>query len=145
MCGSGGRFMKMHVTFILIATAALFLVAVSIIPTLTGATSLKGDGAAPGKDSNSSPKGETMTKDEVVTQYVGGCGGKSPKDAACDKLKKDTIEILKEDLHTLGSSANRAYMPKILPIFRSDEPELRITAADAMGMIGLQDGDSALV
>jgi HEAT repeats len=136
--------MKMRVTFISIVTAALILVGLSIIPSVTGATSLKGDGAAPGKESNSSPKGEPVTKDEVVTQYVGGCGGKSPKDAACDKLKKDTIEILKEDLHTLGSSANRAYLPKILLMFRSDEPELRIAAADAMGMIGLQDGDSAL-
>ena len=137
--------MKMSVIFISIVTAVLLLAGLSTIPSLSGATSLKGDGAAPGKDSNSSTKTEPVTKDEVVTQYVGECGANSSKDAACDKLKKDTVEILKEDLRTLGSSANRAYIPKILPMFRSDEPELRIAAADAMGMIGLQDGDSALI
>jgi hypothetical protein len=136
--------MKMRVTFISIVAASLLLSVLSTIPSLSGATSLKGDGAAPGKDSSSSTKGEPVTKDEVLTQYIGECGGNSPKDAGCDKLKKDTVEILKEDLHTLGSSANRAYMPKILPMFRSNEPELRIAAADALGMIGLQDGDSAL-
>ena len=33
------------------------------------------------------------------------------KEGNCDKLRKDAVEILKEDLHTLGSSTNRTYMP----------------------------------
>ncbi|HKO30607.1 MAG TPA: HEAT repeat domain-containing protein [Nitrospiraceae bacterium] len=137
--------MKMRVPSISVVAAALILAGLSVLPSVSGATSLKGDGAAPGNGSGSSPKSETVTKDDIVTQYVGECGGKSPKDANCDKLKIDAVEILKEDLHTLGSSANRAYMPKILPMFKSNEPELRIAAADAMGMIGLQDGDSDVV
>jgi hypothetical protein len=68
-------------------------------------------------------------------------GKKPAKEANCDKLRKDAVEILKEDLRTLGSSANRTYMPNILKIFKGDEPELRIAAADAMAMIGLQDSD----
>jgi transcription antitermination factor NusG len=55
------------------------------------------------------------------------------------------VEILKEDLHTLGSSAKRTYMPIILKTFKSDEPELRIAAADAIGMIGPQDSDADLL
>ena len=48
---------------------------------------------------------------------------------------------MKEDLHTLGSLANRTYMPTILKIFNNDDVVLRIAAADAIGMIGPQDSD----
>ena len=63
------------------------------------------------------------------------------KNANCDKLRKDFVEILKEDLLRLGSTANRKYMPAILRMFWSDEVELRIAAADAIGMIGPEDSD----
>ena len=52
---------------------------------------------------------------------------------------------MKEDLASLGSSTNRTYIPIILKIFKSDETELRIAAADAIGMIGPQDSDSDLL
>jgi hypothetical protein len=81
-------------------------------------------------------------KDDAVSKFVNGCRKKAVKEANCDKLRKEAIEILKEDLHTLGSSASRRYVKTILRIFRSDEPELRIAAADALGMIGPQDGDA---
>jgi len=80
-------------------------------------------------------------KDEAVSKFVNGCRKKAVKEANCDKLRKEAIEILKEDLHTLGSSANHRYVKTILRIFRSDDPELRIAAADALGMIGPQDQD----
>lgn len=79
--------------------------------------------------------------DEIVDKYLEGCLGKPAKAADCDKLRKDFVEILKEDLLTLGSSVNRAHLPDIVRMFRSDEVELRIAAADAIGMIGPQDGD----
>ena len=41
----------------------------------------------------------------------------------------------------LGSTANPAYLPNIIRMFYSDDVELRITAAHAMGMIGPQDSD----
>ncbi|MCW5782960.1 MAG: HEAT repeat domain-containing protein [Nitrospirales bacterium] len=37
---------------------------------------------------------------------------------------------------TLGSSANPTYLPVIFNLFNAKEPELRIAAADAVGMIG---------
>lgn len=87
----------------------------------------------------------TSPKDDAVTRYVAGCRKKPGKDANCDKLRKEAIEILKEDLHTLGSSANRRYFSTILKIFKSDAPELRIAAADALGMIGPQDDDVGIL
>ena len=84
-------------------------------------------------------------KDETVKKYLDGCQTKPAKEANCEKLRKDAVEILKEDLLTLGSSANRGFLLSILPVFKSDEPELRIAAADAIGMIGPQDQDVDLL
>src|SRR5437867_13010486 len=124
--------MKMHLAFTSVLATAVFL-GLGTVPRLTGATSLGGD-VSPGEGSGES------SKDEVVTKYVDGCR-KPAKEGNCDKLRKEAVEVLKEDLRTLGSSANRAYMPAIVTIFKGDEPELRIAAADAVGMIGLQDQD----
>ena len=84
-------------------------------------------------------------KDETVRKYVDGCQGKPAKDADCEKLRKSAVEILKEDLLTLGSSANHGFLLSILPVFKIDEPELRVAAADAIGMIGPRDGDVELL
>lgn len=75
-------------------------------------------------------------KDEIVKTYVTTCRTKPIKQAECDKVKKNAIDLLKEDLRNLGSSANQTYLPTLFTIFKSDEPELRIAAADAVGMIG---------
>jgi HEAT repeat protein len=127
--------MKMPLTFTLVVTVAL------LVPSLSGATSLSSRGPIPDGSANQPPKGATMTKREVVKQYIGGCRKKPAKETNCDNLRKNVVEISKEALHTLGSSAKRAYMPTILRFFKSDEPELRIAAADAIGMIGPQDSD----
>jgi len=127
--------MNTRSTFTLAVTAAVLLAGLSTLPSLSGATSLGGDAAPPGPGSGSSPK------DDVLKQYLDSCRAKPSKDANCDKLRKDAIDILKEDLHTLGSSADRTHAPAILAIFKSDEPELRIAAADALGMIGPQATD----
>ena len=79
--------------------------------------------------------------DDIVDKYLEGCVGKPVKAVDCDKLRKGFVEILKEDLLTLGSSVNRAYLPDIVRMFKSDEVELRIAAADAIGMIGPEDSD----
>ncbi len=130
--------MKMHLAFTSVVATAAFLAGPGAMPSLAGATSLGGDGPSPGDAGESS-------KDEIVTKYVDGCRAKSAKEGNCDKLRKEAVEVLKEDLRTLGSSANRAYMPAILTIFKGDEPELRIAAADAIGMIGPQDSDADLL
>lgn len=84
-------------------------------------------------------------KDEMVKKYLDGCQSKPPKESNCEKLRKDAVEILKEDLLTLGASANRSYVLSILPVFKREEAELRIAAADAIGMIGPQESDVDLL
>jgi hypothetical protein len=76
-----------------------------------------------------------------LRKYFANCRGTAAKDATCDKTRKDAINILKEDLLTLGSTADRTYLPDIIRIFKSEEVELRIATADAIGMIGPQDQD----
>ena len=104
--------------------------------------------AAPPTDSSPSSSGPAAApspKTEAVKKYLDDCQTKPPKGTGCDKLRKDAIEILKEDLLTLGSSANRSYLLSILAVFTSDAPELRVAAADAIGMIGVQDQDLPLL
>jgi hypothetical protein len=117
----------------------LLALCLTALPGLAWATSPPDAGTPPGTAPVSSPK------DEAVKKYIQGCRSKPIKDANCDKLRKEAVEILKEDLHTLGSSANRTYMPTLLKIFKKDEPELKIAAADAIGMIGPQDSDVELL
>jgi hypothetical protein len=117
-------------------TRGLLVLWLIALPGLAWAASLPGTGTPPGTAPVPSPK------DEAVKKYIQGCRSKPVKDANCDKLRKEAVEILKEDLHTLGSSANRKHMTTLLKIFKKDEPELRIAAADAIGMIGPLDSDT---
>ena len=116
--------MKTPLGIIAAAVAAYFFVSLGLVPIPAWAV-------AP----VASPKIATVKK------YLESCLGKPATEAGCDKIRKDTVEIVKEDVLTLGSSADRGYLLSILPIFKSEEPELRIAAADAIGMIGPQDSD----
>lgn len=81
-------------------------------------------------------------EDQIVANYLRDCSGKGVKDASCDKQRNDFVAILKEDLLTLGSTADRKYIPDIVRLFRKrPEVELRIAATDAIGMIGPQNQD----
>ena len=81
-------------------------------------------------------------EDQIVTNYLRDCSGKGVKDTSCDKQRNDFVAILKEDLLTLGSTADRKYIPDIVRLFRKrPEVELRIAAADAIGMIGPDDSN----
>jgi HEAT repeats len=133
--------MKMCVICAGVAAIAVLLAGLAAGPTPSGATSLAARDASPGKGSGASPKVAHLTKDEIVAKYVSSCLAQPAKEQECGKVRKDAVEIVKEDLHTLGSSANRSYMPTIVKIFQNDDVELRIAAADAIGMIGPQDGD----
>jgi len=75
-------------------------------------------------------------KNEIVKTYMATCRAKPVKQAECNRVRKEAIAIIREDVLTLGSSANIIYLPTLLPIFKSEEPDLRIAAADAVGMIG---------
>jgi hypothetical protein len=120
--------MKTPLRFIAALAAALFFAGLGLLP-------------IPAQAITPAPS----PKDETVKKYLDSCWRKSAKEPNCEKLRKDTVEILKEDLRTLGSSADRGYLLTILPVFKSDEAELRIAAADAIGMIGPQDQDADLL
>ena len=107
----------------------LFVVPLSLFP-LLGASA-----AEPGPSA----------KDEMVKKYMTGCQAKPYKEENCEQIKTNAIEILKEDLQTMGSSADHTFIPLILKIFKSKEPVLRIAAADAIGMIGPEDSDAGLL
>jgi hypothetical protein len=126
---------------LVVGASALFMTALGSFSSPSEATSLRGIGSTPEGVQASSSKSGISTKQSIVGQYVNTCANKPASAAPCDKIKRDAVEILTEDLHTLGSSANRTYLPAILGIFKSDAPELRIAAADAIGMIGPQDQD----
>src|SRR5262245_57951022 len=49
-------------------------------------------------------------EDQIVANYLKDCGAKAPKNASRDKLGNDFVVILKEDLFTLGSTADREYI-----------------------------------
>ena len=118
-------------------SSAGWALSVTLMATPVWATSLPGDGSPVG--------GTPSPKTESVKKFLDECRTKGMKDAACEKLRKESIDILKDDLQTLGSSANPGYVPVIQTIFKSDEPELRIAAADAIGMIGAQSADFDVV
>jgi hypothetical protein len=81
-------------------------------------------------------------EDQIVANYLRDCSAKGVKDASCDKQRTDFVAILKEDLLTLGSTADRKYLPDIVRFFRKrPEVELRIDAVHAIGMIGPEDSD----
>ena len=59
------------------------------------------------------------------------------------QLRADAVRILKEDLETIGSTADPDYLPILLPVLRSDDAELRKAAVDAIGIIGPTDEEQA--
>lgn len=87
------------------------------------------------------PSGVSSPRKDTVSKYLEGCRGKAAKDANCEKLRKDAVEILKDSLMTLGSTVDRTHLPVIAGMFKSEEVDLRIAAADAIGMVGPQDSD----
>jgi hypothetical protein len=134
--------MNKSLTPVSVAAACAVLVgALGSLPMPSGATSLKGIESTPERIQPTSPSGAPGNRPNIVGQYVNQCANKPAPADPCDKIKKDAIESFKEDLRTLGSSTDRTYLPAILGIFKSHEPELRIAAADAVGMIGPQDQD----
>ena len=124
-----------------VGASALFMMALGSFSSPSEATSLRGIGPTPEGVQAASSKDGIFAKQSIVGQYTNTCANKPASPAPCDKIKKDAVEILTEDLRTLGSSANRTYLPAILGIFKSHEIELRIAAADAIGMMGPQDQD----
>lgn len=104
--------------------------------------------SAPPSSTNGTPAGvtqESYPMKEPVKKYIESCLRKPTQAADCENVRTSAVDILKEDLLTLGSTADRVYLPRIVRIFKSEEIELRIATADAIGMIGPQDEDFDLL
>src|SRR5688572_12918199 len=110
--------MKISATIAFIATGILILVGLNAVQQPIQAASPTDKLESATADGSSSPRGQAVKK------YLEGCRAIPPKEANCDTLRKDVIQIVKEDLHTLGSSADRTYLLSILPMFKSPEAEL---------------------
>ncbi len=55
-----------------------------------------------GSPPTDAPSGKASSpKDEILDRFFRDCAGKPVKDANCDKLRSDAVDILKENLHTL--------------------------------------------
>jgi hypothetical protein len=53
-----------------------------------------------------------------------------------DQTRDDAVRILREDILTMGASADQSHLPVLAKVLSSKEPDLREAAANAMGMIG---------
>jgi hypothetical protein len=108
-------------------TAALSFVLLAGLAFPAQATTLSGEAVE-------APQGEA--KKQVVKEYLQSCRGGKKNDKECAGVREQAVAVLKDDLLTLGSSADRGRLPLLAKVLRSDEAELRAAAADAMGMIG---------
>src|SRR5215203_5985428 len=117
--------MKMSWTYTsVIMTGAVLITVFGHLPMPAQATSLRGIGSTPEKVQESPPQSASATKKQIVGQYINQCANKPAPADPCEKIRKDAVEVFKEDLQTLGSSTDRMYLPAILGIFKSHEPEL---------------------
>lgn len=124
------------VSYVPHSVMVLLLISLTVIASQGHATSLIGSAPRPDFSKAAAPK------DNVVRKYITDCRGKQVKDPNCDKITKEAIEILKEDVLTVGASADDAYFPILQTIFfKSDVLDLRLAAVDAIGMIGPTDKD----
>ncbi len=90
-----------------------------------------GESAGAAQTSPASPPANAQqARTEVVKRFAQMGTDSGPQ------LRADAVRILKEDLEMIGSTADPAYLPILVPVLRSDDAELRKAAADAIGIIG---------
>ncbi len=77
----------------------------------------------------SGPVNSDADRNLIVQRFVQAAG------QADEGLRASAIRILKEDIKTMGSTADGGQLPVLTRILQSSEPDLRAAAADAMGMI----------
>ncbi len=99
------------------------------------ATQLRGTNAEGFDAGGEEPVGESR-EDQAVNAYLRSCLGGVKQNKSCETLRLEAVPMIKEDVLTLGSSANPAHLHVLADILQSDEAELRAAAADAIGMIG---------
>jgi hypothetical protein len=85
-----------------------------------------------GATSGATPLQQESEKDGTVSAFLEArSAGKTPDAAA----EKKAVEVLKDDLLLMGSSADPSYLPVFTKVLKSDKPELRAAAASAIGMV----------
>ena len=100
-------------------------------------TASESDRAAQTSPAPASPPANTQqARTEVVNRFAQMGTESGPQ------LRTDAVRILKEDLEMIGSTADPAYLPILVPILRSGDAELRKAAADAIGIIGPTDEET---
>ena len=71
-----------------------------------------------------------VEKDRTVLRFI-QTGARSD-----EQTHDDAVRILREDILTMGATADQSHLPVLAKVLRSTEPDLREAAANAMGMIG---------
>ena len=69
-------------------------------------------------------------KDRTVLRFI-QAGTRSD-----EETRDGAVRILREDILTMGATADQSHLPTLIKVLRSKEPDLREAAANAMGMIG---------
>ncbi|MBZ5525760.1 MAG: HEAT repeat domain-containing protein [Acidobacteriia bacterium] len=105
----------------------IILVPAVVVAAIYGFSSLSGAGAETAAATTASAK-EEVQRDAAVHAFLDSPADQSKRRAA--------VHILRQDILLLGSSANPAYLPRLVTILRNGEPELRSAAAHAIGMAG---------
>jgi HEAT repeat protein len=77
----------------------------------------------------SAPVSSETERNAIVQRFV-------QSGAASDQaLHASAVRILREDILTMGATADEGHLPVLTKMLHSEEPDLRAAAADAMGMI----------
>jgi HEAT repeat protein len=75
------------------------------------------------------PSDAESAKDMEVLRFVHSGKSLSARERAA------AVQILQDDIRTMGATADAAHLPMLTKLLSSDVPEIRSAAADAIGMI----------
>lgn len=103
--------------------------AVLIVALIAGGTMLAQREASPVATVSVAGADREDEKDMAVMRLVG-----MPKEINA-RERAAAVEVLKDDIRALGATADPAHLPTLTKLLRSDVPDLRLAAADAIGMI----------
>jgi hypothetical protein len=103
-----------------------------VIALIWGASSLlQREAQAPETDIAESDNVDPQTaKDRTVLRFIQAGTGSDAE------TRDGAVRILREDILTMGATADQGHLPTLAKVLRSKEPDLREAAANAIGMIG---------
>ena len=112
--------------------AAVVAVPLLVIALVWGASSLLPLEPAAPKATIAEPRGldPQSEKDRAVLRFI-QAGTRSD-----EETRDGAVRILREDILTMGATADQIHLATLVKVLRSKEPDLREAAANAIGMIG---------